>query len=98
MEGGGLARCLFVPRGLKPVEQLGHVLRELELPLLEPRCMLCGGRLDGVALEEVAEHVPGKVQAACESYFRCGGCGKVYWRGTHWEDIRRRLLGASGGA
>ncbi len=56
------------------------------------------GRLDGVALEEVAEHVPGKVQAACDSYFRCGGCGKVYWRGTHWEDIRRRLLGASGGA
>ena len=94
----GLARCLFVPRGLKPVEQLAHVLRELDLPLLEPRCMLCGGRLADARLEDVIEHVPRKVQAVCESYFCCEGCGKVYWRGTHWEDIRRRLLEASGGA
>src|SRR4051812_2637137 len=35
----GVVRSLFVPRGRPIVEQLAHVLRELKLPLREPRCM-----------------------------------------------------------
>jgi uncharacterized protein with PIN domain len=91
----GLARTLFVPMGLTPIEQLGHVLRALGLPLREARCMLCGGRLQDVALDEVREEAPPKVQEVCDHYFRCAGCAKVYWRGKHWEDIRRRLRRAT---
>jgi uncharacterized protein len=94
----GLARAVFVPMGLKPIEQLAHVMRTLGLPLGEPRCMDCDGLLEEVPLEEVRRHVPAKVQQACDRFFRCGGCGKVYWRGLHWEDIRRRLRAAAAGA
>ncbi len=87
----GLARTVFVPIGLTPIGQLGHVMRALDLPLREPRCMLCGGRLRDVPLDEVREHVPTKVRRVCSRFFRCEGCRKVYWRGRHWEDIRRRL-------
>ncbi|MHC4479464.1 MAG: Mut7-C RNAse domain-containing protein [Planctomycetota bacterium] len=87
----GIVRCVFVPRGLSPLEQLAHVMAALDLPLRQPRCMDCGGRLADVPLEEVAEQVPRKVQKVCSRFFRCDGCCKVYWRGTHWESIRRQL-------
>ena len=96
---GGLVRTVFVPVGLSPLEQLGHVMGALGLGLRECLCMDCGGRLADVALEAVQEQVPPKVKESCERFFRCAGCGKVYWRGTHWEDIQRRLrAAASGGA
>ncbi len=94
----GLARTVFVPMGLTPIEQLGHVMRTLGLGLEESRCMLCDGRLRDVPLEQVREQVPAKVQQTCGRFFRCTGCGKVYWRGRHWEDIRRRLGEAAAGA
>lgn len=92
----GLVEYVFVPLGLSPVGQLRHVMQELGLDLREPRCMECGGRLAELPLEEVAEQVPEKVKRSCSRFFRCEGCQKVYWRGTHWEDIRRRLNWAAG--
>src|SRR5262245_16181476 len=35
----GRQPSLFVPRQVRPAEQLGYVLEKLELPLLDPRCM-----------------------------------------------------------
>jgi len=91
----GLARCVFVPRGLSVLEQLAHVLRVLRLRLRgESRCMDCNGSLEPVRLESVADRVPAKVKRTCRAFFRCRSCRKVYWHGTHWEDIRRRLEGA----
>lgn len=87
----GLVRCLFVPRGLSTVEQLAHVLATLALPVKEARCMDCGGELAEVALEQVDAEIPPKVKQTCDEFFRCAGCGKVYWHGTHWESIQRRL-------
>jgi uncharacterized protein with PIN domain len=92
----GLARTVFVPMGLSPIEQLGHVMGALRLTLRESRCMNCGGRLQEVPLDEVRRHVPPKVRRICERYYLCAGCGKVYWRGQHWDDIRRRLESAAG--
>lgn len=87
----GLIDYVFVPRGLDVIEQLGHVLGELGLGLRDARCMECGGELEDVELEEVAEEVPEKVRRERDRYFRCVGCRQVYWRGTHWESISRRL-------
>src|SRR5437016_516505 len=37
--------ALWIPHGLSTQEQLAFVLRERKLPVREPRCMACGGRL-----------------------------------------------------
>ncbi len=87
----GLVRCVFVPKDQPPVQQLAHVMRELDLGLRRPRCMKCGGELEDVSLDQVEDQVPPKVRAACDRFFRCVGCGKAYWRGTHWRGIRQRL-------
>ena len=87
----GLINYVFIPRGLDVVEQLGRVLGELKLPVLDPRCMECGGELEDVELADVAGSVPARVRRQCEEFFRCRRCEKIYWRGTHWESISRRL-------
>jgi uncharacterized protein with PIN domain len=25
-----------------------------------------------------------------ESFFACGGCGKLYWMGSHWDKISKK--------
>ena len=87
----GLVRCLFVPRGLPTLGQLAHVMAALKLEPRDSRCMGCGGELQAVALGQVARQVPPKVREARSEFFRCAGCGHVYWRGTHWQSIQRRL-------
>jgi uncharacterized protein with PIN domain len=43
----------------------------------------------------VRDRVPSGARRAHERFFRCQGCGKVYWRGTHWERIEQRLARAA---
>ena len=28
-------------------------------------------------------------------YFRCQGCGQLFWHGTHWKDIQEKLSSTS---
>lgn len=93
---GGLVRCVFVPRGLPTMRQLAHVMGALALELRDSRCMDCDGELEEVTLARVEAQVPEKVKDTCREFFRCAGCGKAYWRGTHWQSIRRRLDDARG--
>ena len=82
---------LYIPGGTNTTEQLGYVLNKLGLAVRESRCMACGGELVRVAKASVREVVPEKSFRRHEDFARCGGCGKVFWEGTHWGRIRRRL-------
>jgi hypothetical protein len=94
----GLARTVFVPRGLSVVSQLACVLAEMDLPLRPSRCMDCDGVLRPVTPEEVGERAPQKVLQRCRSFFVCESCGKLLWHGTHWLSISSRLREAQGEA
>jgi uncharacterized protein len=83
--------ALAVPNGLSTEEQLKFVLARLHLPVREPRCMACGGDLIEAAKEQVREQVPARSFAWQEQFWECGRCGKVFWKGTHWQRIERVL-------
>jgi hypothetical protein len=76
-----------------PADQAGVVLRDLGLGLRQPRCMACGGPLAEVAKDDVRERIPPRTALWKDEYFVCAGCGKLFWRGTHWERIAARLEG-----
>lgn len=80
---------LFVPRHAPVGDQLVFVVRELELPILAPRCMACGGALDVVSAHEVEGHVPERSLRAFDEFFRCAGCDRVFWHGRHWDRIEK---------
>jgi uncharacterized protein with PIN domain len=87
----GLVPALFVPRDLDVGAQLAHVLRGLGLSLREPRCMACGGELADLPKEAAAGRVPPRSLACHDRFWRCLGCDKVFWQGTHWREITERL-------
>jgi uncharacterized protein with PIN domain len=94
----GEVRAVFVPSPLSRMEQLGLVLRELGLPRRPPRCMACGGALQPVSKDEVRERIPPRTARWKDAYFTCGGCGRLFWEGTHWERIQKRLSEAAASA
>jgi uncharacterized protein with PIN domain len=93
----GILPALFVPRDLDVQGQLAHVLRELRLPLRQPRCMACGGELAELPKEEATGRVPPRSLAHHDRFWQCVRCGQAFWRGTHWGRITERLRQAASG-
>lgn len=57
---------------------------------LGSRCAVCNGVLEVVRKENaLALGVPAKVVSRHRLFFRCASCGKLYWRGRHWDRLRR---------
>ena len=84
-------------KALEPEAQVREVAAALGLafdPALQmTRCSLCNGALVAASAEEARPHVPPAVAAAHAAYWRCPGCGKHYWRGTHAARIEATLRG-----
>jgi uncharacterized protein with PIN domain len=74
-------------------EQLAELARAL--PLAErfapfSRCMVCNTPLRTIAREEACCRVPPRVCESFDAFRRCPGCGRIYWRGDHYEAMIRR--------
>jgi len=55
------------------------------------RCTVCNGELEQLPEEDAKDKVPEGVFLLNHQFFRCRSCGKMYWRGTHWANIKKRL-------
>jgi uncharacterized protein with PIN domain len=55
------------------------------------RCTACNGELTSLPRDQAKESVPEGAFEANEQFWKCAGCGKVYWRGSHWRGIMERL-------
>lgn len=80
-------------------EQLAQVVGAFGLCLDGPfgRCSLCNEALDEVTHDDVRDEVPPYVLQTQSRFMRCPSCGKIYWRGTHWHNMRDRLGRFGGG-
>jgi uncharacterized protein len=84
-------------RSTDPERQVEEVIRALSLRgVLQPftRCMSCNAKLHSVPRLAVKARVPPLVFKRFRRFMRCPGCGRIYWRGTHFlqlEQFVRRL-------
>jgi hypothetical protein len=77
----------------KPVEAQLAELREAGVELeadAEPsRCGRCNGRLDAVPADaDTPDYAPDPAETDC---WRCRDCGQVFWKGSHYERMKRAL-------
>jgi uncharacterized protein with PIN domain len=74
-------------------EQVAQVVGAYGLEFDEglTRCAVCNGVLVRIPMAEVEKEVPERSQRITDEFFRCQGCSKVYWKGTHWKSIIGRL-------
>lgn len=75
----------------------GAKTKRLRLSPGAPLCSLCNGRLIPVSRADVLVRLPKSIAERHRSFLECTGCGKLYWRGSHWKKLRRleRLFAAS---
>jgi uncharacterized protein with PIN domain len=81
-------------RSDQPMEQLLEVVKRFDLrEKLRPfsRCLRCNSVLEDIDPEKAASSVPPYVARTYERFKTCPDCGRVYWRGSHWEHMRRIL-------
>jgi len=76
-------------------EQLKKVIKRLNLKIEEnkmfSRCVICNKSLEKVEKERVKERVPEYVYKTQQDFMECPQCKRVYWPGSHWQNIREAL-------
>ena len=86
-------------RNVVPVRQLGEVLDRFDLfGSVRPfsRCLRCNVPVVDADAEAVASRILPRTRAEFREFRECPACRRVYWKGSHYQDLCRLLdsLGA----
>lgn len=56
----------------------------------QSRCSKCNHELENMKKQTIIDKIPLKSATNFEKFWQCSNenCGKVYWIGRHWEDIK----------
>ena len=77
-----------------PLRQIQQVVKELGLNFgFKPfsLCLECNRPLEKVSKENVKDRVPPYVYLTQTQYVECPNCHRVYWQGTHWQAMAKKL-------
>jgi len=71
-------------------EDLSEVLKEHppDPDLSMSRCTVCNAPIEEIEREDARGKVPEGVFERQERFWRCPKCGRYYWEGSHWENMR----------
>jgi hypothetical protein len=78
----------------KPELQMRQVIDALSLDSQSrpfTLCLECNQVLAERDKEEVKELVPPYVYQTQSQFMQCPACHRIYWRGTHWQAMSKRL-------
>ena len=81
----------YCVRSLDPQSQIVEILHRYHLwDAVQPfrRCMICNGVIEPVPREEVLDELLPGTRRAFEQFYRCDKCQKVYWRGSHVDELQ----------
>ncbi len=77
-----------------PAKQVYQVIKELGLnPNFHPfsLCLECDQPLEKISKEDARERVPPYVYRTQSQYVECPNCHRLYWQGTHWQAMAKKL-------
>ena len=90
----GVLRSVFITS-----DRLGDQLLQVMLYLgkrFKPRlviCLVCNSPLVEVRKEDIKGKVPPYVYKTQDNFKYCPGCGRYYWRGTHYDYMEKYFDG-----
>jgi uncharacterized protein with PIN domain len=100
MRRRGPARRLYIESDYYQ-EQVRQVLQVFDLAnkiQVFTRCIRCNAPLRAIAKRLVAERVPPYVYTTQMTFKHCVACDRLYWGGTHRENMLRQLQAMLGGS
>lgn len=83
-------------RAVDAKSQIDEVMRRFDLHgSIRPfaRCLICNGMVMSVAKEDILNHLKPKTRLYYEVFHQCANCRRIYWEGSHIEDMRQRYAG-----
>ena len=89
----GLLKAILIQSD-DPEQQMLQVIETLNLDCnFRPfaLCLECNEYLVERSKEEVKNRVPPYVFKTQSQYMQCPSCRRIYWRGTHWQAMTKRL-------
>jgi uncharacterized protein with PIN domain len=84
----------YFVRETDPWRQLEEILRRFDLMNVAVRfyrCTQCNGELHAVDKAAIADQLMPETRQHYDEFKRCAGCGKIYWRGSHYERLDQFL-------
>lgn len=81
-------------RSQNPINQTIEVLRRFALfSAIAPftRCLRCNAPLQTVAKADVIQKLEPLTKIYYEQFRRCTGCDQIYWAGSHFSKLQKRL-------
>ncbi|PYL21795.1 MAG: hypothetical protein DMF41_01145 [Verrucomicrobia bacterium] len=84
----------YCPRSQNADAQTIEVIRRFELfGAIAPftRCLRCNALLEKVAKGDVMQKLEPLTKVYYEKFGRCTGCGQIYWAGSHFSKLQKRL-------
>ena len=79
----------------RPSHQLRELIQRKVIMLKEQtlfsRCLLCNVPLDEILREEAEGKVPDFIFYQHKAFVRCPQCQRIYWPGSHQENMRKKV-------
>ncbi len=79
-------------RATNPTEQTKEIIARFDLASqTKPftRCLECNGELVAIDKKEIQAQLPAKTSEYYRDFYRCAGCGKIYWEGPHYQKMKQ---------
>ncbi len=89
----------LIVRNTSPQKQIAEILDRLDLwDRVNPfsRCMMCNGKVAKLynnteEFEKEKPRIPPGVLSWCNKYYKCTQCGRIYWEGSHYEKLTKKI-------
>ncbi len=88
----GAVRQGYYVRETDPRRQLSEVVRRFELSgdvLPFRRCLRCNSPLRVAPKQSISDRLGERTARHYDDFWICPGCDRVYWKGSHYEHMRR---------
>ena len=89
----GMLRVILITSD-QPQQQIQQVVDTLKLDY-ETRafslCLECNQLLEERTKQQVKDRVPPYVFQTQDKYVECPACQRIYWKGTHWQAMTKKL-------
>ena len=74
-------------------KQLKQILKNTKIneKMFLSRCLICNNLVEEIDKKNVKNNVPERVFENNEKFWYCKNCDKIYWKGSHFENMMQKI-------